>query len=82
MRGGRGEAREGGDARRERVVRNELLRFVGGALEAVMSTDSGQTGRWAFGGTCSWICNNLSIVFKLGRKIKRVKDKFHSFSSL
>jgi len=75
-------ARAGGDARRESVVRNELLRFVGGVLGAVVSTDSGQTGRRVFGGTCSWICKELSILFKLGRKIKRVKDKFHSFGTL
>ena len=74
--------RGGGDAKRESVVRNELLRFVGGVLDAVVSTDSGQTGKCVFGGTCSWICNELSILFKLGRKVKRVQDKFHSFGSL
>lgn len=44
VRGGRGAARGGGDAKRERVVRNELLRLVGGTLDAVVSTESGQTG--------------------------------------
>lgn len=69
-------ARGGGDARRERVVRNELLRFVGGVLDAVVSTDRGQTGRSVFGGTCSWICNALSILFKLGKRIERARIRF------